>query len=195
MTRFFYLLATPVYCLALLVLPLVVGYVILQPLSRRSDASRTPVRRFTMLDFLALVGQMQFVLVLLPILIRSEERLPAALIAVLMVLGVLAIWWAGVEAAARIHLRSTARRLLLHLVLLPGTVIMMPASALIASSVVGEIFDTPIMQPDGAAIGYGALTIAAIGGGIYFLRSLAGWIASEPRSQEPVTDEARPSDR
>jgi hypothetical protein len=192
-TRFFYLLATPVYCLALLVLPLVVGYVILQPLSRRSDASRTPVRRFTMLDFMALVGQMQFVLVLLPILIRSEERLPASLIAVLMVLGVLAIWWAGVEAAARIHLRSTARRLLLHLVLLPGTVIMMPASALIASIVVGTIFDTPVTPPDGEALGYGALAIAAVGGGIFFLRSLAGWIANEPRSQEPMRDAARPS--
>lgn len=171
-------------------MPLLVGYAILRPLSLRTDANRTPVRRFTMLDFLALVGQMQFVLVLLPILIRSEERLPAALIGVLMVLGVLVIWWAGVEAAARIHLRSTARRLLLHLVLLPGTVIVMPASAIMASLVPVMSYDLFQAAPDWESLGHCAIQIAVIGGSIYFLRSLAIWIAREPKPPESTLDEA-----
>lgn len=116
---------TPVFTLfavaLFLFLPLATGYFIIQPLHERSRHVTVAIRRYSLLDFVALAVQLQVTLAACLALFGDSTDSFRWLVGGLLLVGVLAIWWGGVEAAVRAGISDSKRRAAMHLLLLPST--------------------------------------------------------------------------
>jgi hypothetical protein len=114
----------PLVALMFLISPLVVVHVLARPFRLRSMGSTTYARRFTLIDFVALVAQFQVILTGCLWLARGGNtdapfQLESLSFFGLGAIVVGALWWGGVESAARANISSWQRRLVLHFVV-PG---------------------------------------------------------------------------
>lgn len=185
----FFFLGMALLCVLYLVVPVVTGYVIVLPLHKRALTNKDVIRRFTMFDFLALAVQLQVYLAVCVALSRDLDVMALLPSAGLVFAGVVAMWWAGVEAAARAGVADTARRAAIHLVLLPGTATLMVLSGVSLFAIGDALFWLSGGRSVWAdAAGGGLLTTLTVGGtlvGILLLRWLAAWIA-RPSGAPPI---------
>jgi hypothetical protein len=180
--------------LLLLMAPVVTGYVIVQPLNDHLRGNKKAIRKFTLLDFLVLAVFLQvFFAACVAVRKRFEDGRPEILllIAICCFVGLLALWWAGVEAATRANANDTKRRLAIHLLLLPGTVCMMLLTSVSIFAVVEHLSysnESPFSDAGGGWI----MVLLVIGGtaaGTLLLRGLARWLArtaGPPLKQQPL---------
>jgi len=102
-----------------------------------------------------------------------------------VLLGVIASWWAGVEAATRAGIQDGKRRIAIHLLLLPGTAVMMVASDFALASL-GGLYDWFQQGGSPDELLWPVVPAFVVAVCIYALRLLAHWIASGSDSPAPV---------
>jgi hypothetical protein len=176
----------------LLLAPLATGYFIIQPLNDQLRANKGAIRRFTLLDYCALAVQLQVFFAASVAINKRIEANSSLLITICAFCGLLALWWAGVEAATRARANTTRRRLAIHLLLLPGTAAMMLLSDLALFAIVDHLFSygfdiTSGNSPFSDAHGGAFMTLLVVGGTIVctlLLRRLARWLS---QSAEPTS--------
>jgi hypothetical protein len=167
-------------------LPVSIGYLILRPLHERSRLKPIVVRRFTLIDFAAFAIELQVLLAICLAIWRNElpaiDVPSAVMIGISATVGMLTVWWAGVEAAGRADVSNWKRRLTIHLVLLPGTIATMLLCDASLFAICEQIFGG--MSPWADAYHGGLYTLATIATATvsaFLLHGIARWVTMDRR--------------
>jgi hypothetical protein len=169
--------------LLLLLLPLVVLFILSRPLRMRVRVAQSRASRLTLIDFLALLLQLQLLLVPALAVVRQAGGRSEDMVAMIACcfIAALALTGLGAEAASRANIASWPRRLILQLVLVPGMV----ADAIFTVICLATVF----RQMSGADERTGVLTTllllaGTIAGGM-FIYFVGTWVCRDSGTERP----------
>ncbi|HTN77344.1 MAG TPA: hypothetical protein VL096_18925, partial [Pirellulaceae bacterium] len=144
-------------------------------------------RTIYLIDYIALLISVQVVLALGMTIIRQEHDvggwIPVTLLIALL-LGFL--WWAGIDTLSHLDVRQASRRLIVHLVILPGACAIMPGTVVAFSFAVQCLSGWSDIAEEGFMFLTSALVVAVA---TWLIRSMSYWIV-RGATPTPVSDMA-----
>jgi hypothetical protein len=185
--------------------PLAVGYWLLRPLHLRSRDRSVAVRRFMLIDYVAFAIELQVFLAVAMFVLRdgasgvvnlwggfASVLLLDLILLVAAALITLAGWWGAVEASARAKIADWRRRLVIHIVFLPGVFGSMLLTGMSVFAIGEQLIGSGSSWWSDAFYGgwYTLGTIAATAVAVGAMRLVSAWICQEAL---PTTDESSKS--
>lgn len=168
------------FVVAVFIVPLLVAYYAIVPVHHASRGRGRKVQTF-LIDIIALLILIQVVLAVTVPIFRDRFEDASYFIAVLLAGLIAAMWRAAVDALSQLEVRQASRRLLMHLVYLPGACGLMVSAAFGIGALVVVLTSH---EPEAWNwLGWNLLIVSL---GVWFLRALGNWIikGSAPLSAE-----------